>query len=146
MVDNAGRPIEYFTMKVACTSCQKKLNVPDTAHGKKIRCPACKEIFVATEEVEVAEAVVAKPGAKPAPKASAKPSARSGPPPMPDDAISEDLPERPDAEPGAKKKKKRSMAEAKPFRPIQFRAIVKKKTDVLKKGNYACTVDEEGIL
>ncbi len=30
---------------VNCPSCQRKLNAPDTAVGKQIRCPACKNVF-----------------------------------------------------------------------------------------------------
>lgn len=30
---------------ITCPQCQKKLNAPDTAVGKKIRCPACKAVI-----------------------------------------------------------------------------------------------------
>jgi phage FluMu protein Com len=33
-------------MKLRCPNCNKQLNVPDTARGKRGRCPSCKEVFV----------------------------------------------------------------------------------------------------
>jgi DNA-directed RNA polymerase subunit RPC12/RpoP len=32
-------------MQITCTECRKKLNVPDTAAGKRVRCPACKHLM-----------------------------------------------------------------------------------------------------
>jgi phage FluMu protein Com len=43
-------------ISITCAGCEKKLKVPDTAAGKKIRCPACKSLVeVPDEEVEWAE-------------------------------------------------------------------------------------------
>ena len=32
---------------VACPSCQKQLKVPDELLGRKVKCPGCKETFMA---------------------------------------------------------------------------------------------------
>ena len=116
-------------MNFLCTSCRKKLAVPEAALGKKIRCPSCQTVFAATD-ANRAEAIV-PPRAK-SPVAAA-------PPPLTD---YEEL------EPAAPRKKKprRLDQEAEPFTPIEFRAIVKNKTDALKKGNYKATLDEEGMV
>jgi LSD1 subclass zinc finger protein len=45
---------------IQCGSCQRRLRLPDEAIGKKVRCPACQAVFVATaapEEPPVAELV-----------------------------------------------------------------------------------------
>ena len=36
---------EVHTMLVHCPSCNKNLNVPDSAAGKKARCPGCNNVF-----------------------------------------------------------------------------------------------------
>jgi LSD1 subclass zinc finger protein len=113
-------------MNIFCTSCEKKLTVPDTALGKKIRCPACQTVFVATEG-DIAEAIAPQPIKRAGP-----------PPPLVREAIEPAPPKKESRRPGKE--------EPEPFTPIQFRAIVKNKTDALKKGNYAATLDEEGIV
>ena len=40
---------------IACTGCDKKLKVPDTAAGKKVRCPACKAVVAVPEAEELVE-------------------------------------------------------------------------------------------
>jgi len=35
-----------MTIKVSCPNCGKTLNAPDTAMGKKVKCPACSSIFL----------------------------------------------------------------------------------------------------
>ncbi len=112
-------------MNILCTSCKKKLGVPDSALGKKVRCPACQTVFVVSD-ANRAEAI-APPAAK-----------TVVPPPMPEGIEEEPIPRA--------KKKHRPAEEAEPFGPIQFRAIVKNKNPVLKKGNYAATLDEQGLL
>jgi hypothetical protein len=52
---------------VQCTGCKVQLNAPDTAVGKKVKCPKC-------------QTVVAVPGAAPAPKPAPPPPS---PPPLP---------------------------------------------------------------
>ena len=55
-------------VKVTCSTCEKTLNVPDTARGKAIRCPGCQSrIAVPGEAAEPAKAA-AKPKPKKAPK------------------------------------------------------------------------------
>src|SRR5262245_42112988 len=39
-----------MTIKITCPECERTLNVPDSALGKRVRCPACKSPFVAAEE------------------------------------------------------------------------------------------------
>jgi hypothetical protein len=65
-------------MLVKCPNCGKQLNVPDTAAGKKAKCPGCANIF----EVMASSAVAAAP---PAPKPP--------PPPIRED-VEEDRPRR----------------------------------------------------
>jgi len=38
-------------MQIACPECHKQLKVPETAAGKKVKCPGCGEIFQALEEI-----------------------------------------------------------------------------------------------
>src|SRR6185437_13408394 len=43
-------------LSLTCPECAGKLKVPDTAAGKKIKCPKCTAIFVAAEPpVEIIE-------------------------------------------------------------------------------------------
>ena len=42
-------------ISVACAGCEKKLKVPDTAAGKKIRCPACKAVIAVPEPEPLVE-------------------------------------------------------------------------------------------
>lgn len=37
---------------ITCTECNRKLNVPDSAAGKKVRCPACKAVVEVPEPEE----------------------------------------------------------------------------------------------
>ena len=37
---------------IQCTSCNKKLRVPDNLIGKKVKCPACGSTFMAAMEEE----------------------------------------------------------------------------------------------
>jgi LSD1 subclass zinc finger protein len=80
-------------MLVVCPSCQKKLNVPDNAAGKKVRCPVCKNVVPVTAPTDaVAEAPVAPQRPAPAAPAKARREAvRAGapkPPPPDEDADS----------------------------------------------------------
>ena len=123
-----------MSVYIRCTSCQKKLAIPDDGLGKKIRCPACQTVFVAAAESAITTA-------GPAPPPAATP-VRSGPPPAPrgrerDD--DDDLDER-------REPRRRRDEERRPFRPINLRVIVKTKTDAIKKGNYSAVLDEEGLL
>ncbi len=38
-------------MLIHCPKCQSTLDLPDDVEGKKVRCPACQEIFRATKEI-----------------------------------------------------------------------------------------------
>jgi hypothetical protein len=42
-----GPPAARDTRLVQCSSCQRSLKIPATLIGKKVKCPACKEVFVA---------------------------------------------------------------------------------------------------
>lgn len=62
-------------MIVPCPHCQTRLNLPENAGGKQVRCPSCREVFRA-DKGALAQAVQAEP-----------------PPPLPaDDAIEERSP------------------------------------------------------
>lgn len=39
-------------ISITCSGCDKKLKVPETAMGKKIRCPACKNVIDVPDEDE----------------------------------------------------------------------------------------------
>jgi predicted Zn finger-like uncharacterized protein len=74
-------------MQIACPSCQKQLRVPDTAIGKRVKCPVCATTF------QVGEAAVEHIQAYPAPPV-AKTSRPVRPPAMDDDEDAERLPRR----------------------------------------------------
>ncbi|MCC6419322.1 MAG: hypothetical protein IT429_13895 [Gemmataceae bacterium] len=67
---------------VKCTACSRKLNVPETAVGKQVRCPACKNVF-RVPLAEAAHPVVEAVEPAPVRPAAAKPAARPVPPPPP---------------------------------------------------------------
>lgn len=65
---------------IQCPGCQRKLNVPDTFLGKRVKCPSCGEGFQATQSPPDSEdPKKAKPslreGIAPAPKRPASPPA-----------------------------------------------------------------------
>jgi phage FluMu protein Com len=80
---------------IQCTSCSKKLRVPDTLAGKKVKCPSCGSTFMATmEEEELPTAPLIEepaPRRRPAPPPpdpgyeviSEEPRRRKAPPPPP---------------------------------------------------------------
>jgi phage FluMu protein Com len=53
-----------------CPSCQKLLRVPDSAAGKKAKCPQCATIFVIPEPIRDAEEIGAEEISPPAPAAA----------------------------------------------------------------------------
>jgi hypothetical protein len=87
-----------MSVLLACTECGRKLKVPETALGKKVKCPSCSAQFVAAEPDEAPAAAKATPpprtnpdgltdrpaprrapGDGPAPRREAPPK-KSGPP------------------------------------------------------------------
>jgi LSD1 subclass zinc finger protein len=40
-------------MQVTCTDCKKPLRIPDSAAGKKVRCPSCQAVFTALPVLEL---------------------------------------------------------------------------------------------
>lgn len=54
---------------LSCPSCDKKLKVPDTVLGKKIKCPSCAHVFSAATSVAQAVTRPAKTDRKPSPPA-----------------------------------------------------------------------------
>lgn len=70
------------TRAVSCPNCQKTIQVPVEATGKKIKCKACQHIFAVPGDGPPKSAV-AKPVAKPATAkpATAKPATPASPPP-----------------------------------------------------------------
>src|SRR3954447_18748506 len=66
---------------IACAHCRKKLKVPDSAPGKKVRCPQCGEIFsvpLGTTRIEAIAPVKAAPPPVPPPLPPALEPIRSG--------------------------------------------------------------------
>jgi hypothetical protein len=68
-------------IEVSCASCSGQFRLPDSAAGKKIRCPKCR----ATIEVPAAEPATSRPTEviTPAPPPPPVPAAPSAPPPQP---------------------------------------------------------------
>ncbi len=79
---------------ISCPDCERKLRVPDTMLGKKVKCPGCQTIFVANPAEEEEEPT---PPRKSATRSSAvEPTPRrKAPAPPPDDDEDEDEDERP---------------------------------------------------
>ena len=93
-------------IRTVCSSCDKNLRIRDELIGKKVKCPACGNIFLA-EAVDEATAVTAEDsGSEPRKSArddeSLRPMAKKAPPPG--DEEDEEREERP-ARPGKRKKK-----------------------------------------
>jgi predicted Zn finger-like uncharacterized protein len=81
-------------LEINCPACSAKLRVGDDKLGKKVRCPKCKEIFTAEEEVDQVEVIDDLPDA-----------------PLEEEAASEqDVDEQDDPRPLRKKKRRRSAA------------------------------------
>lgn len=66
-------------MLITCDECHTKLNVPDSAQGKKIRCPSCKQVV----------AVSSQPVGAPPPRAGAILRPLPGPARASDDTVDE---------------------------------------------------------
>lgn len=77
----AARPVKT-TMIVTCGDCSRKLKIPDSAAGKKIKCPGCQSVIRVPGDGST-PAPPAKPSSaprkKPASSAPSKPSARKKP-------------------------------------------------------------------
>jgi hypothetical protein len=58
---------------IACPTCDKKLNLPDQLLGKKVKCPGCKEMFVANAPKPAKSKVAAPPPAPAARKEKPRP-------------------------------------------------------------------------
>jgi predicted Zn finger-like uncharacterized protein len=81
-------------MQIVCPKCQRQLRVPDTAAGKKVKCPGCGTMFQAIEEVEEIQAAPPRRAPKPPPAAEEAERPRARRRPDDDDAIEEDRPRR----------------------------------------------------
>ncbi len=46
------------TLKTACPSCGKRLRMSESKQGKTVRCPACRETFVANDAVEASQMTI----------------------------------------------------------------------------------------
>ena len=74
-------------MILTCPNCRKTLKAPDSAAGKKIRCPGCLEIIpIPAVDGGTASTSVAKPAAKPTPPSASLSAAPSGRPANPSSA------------------------------------------------------------
>lgn len=132
-----------MSLTVACPGCKRTLRVPDTAAGKKIKCPLCGEMF----------AMPAAPTA-PAPPAGVTTGASTPPrtPPTPPPT------KRPDAiQPSRSKNEPETVlpddeAEREspdygtlPFLPIEFNVVVKDPSKTLK-GTFKAKVSRSGLV
>ena len=77
-------------MVIFCPACQKSLKLPEEHAGKKVRCPTCKNVFVAASEGE-GESIRSAPPV--APKSSRPPADEDSPPPRRRREIDEEEPE-----------------------------------------------------
>lgn len=76
---------------VACPNCDRKLKVPETLLGKRVRCPACKTVFAAK-----AVSAAARPAAKKTPPAGTRRPAEDDDGPEQYDVAVEEKPEEED--------------------------------------------------
>lgn len=76
---------------IACPECAKKLNVPETAAGKRVRCPGCQAVFSVPTE-DTATPPTPLPGARTASAAQRAPVSprKAAPPPEPEPDERED--------------------------------------------------------
>lgn len=110
---------------ITCDNCAKTLRVPETALGKKVRCPACQGVFEA--RAKDADAITAAPLSRPS-------AVRPAPPPLPpapedDDERLDDLPER----------------EPRSFPVLSFFATIKSDPDKKLKGQYIAELGPKGL-
>lgn len=68
-----------MSVRVECPNCAGKLNVKDESIGKKVRCPKCQTVFLATEKPSAAKAAAA-PAVEPAAPVSLRPKKPPRPP------------------------------------------------------------------
>lgn len=80
-------------MLVQCPSCSKKLNVPDSAAGKKAKCPGCAKLFEVVAATAVAPAAPKSPPVRPAAEDDVRPRKRPAPADEEDEEVEEE--ERP---------------------------------------------------
>ena len=66
-----------MSIHISCPQCQKRLNVADSAAGKKVKCPGCSRVFVAEESYADADALPPLPPDEPAPRRMAAKSPAS---------------------------------------------------------------------
>src|SRR6516225_428189 len=66
---------------IACPKCQTRMQVPDNAAGKQVRCPTCKDVF--TIPAPALQPVGAGAAAAPAPPPASAAAPRPAPPPRP---------------------------------------------------------------
>jgi predicted Zn finger-like uncharacterized protein len=82
----AGEAAENWRMLITCSNCQAKIKVPDSAAGKKGKCPKCGTVMtIPAAEAPAAEAVApeAVVPARPRPASAVEVSAKKPPPPPP---------------------------------------------------------------
>jgi WD40 repeat protein len=133
-----------LAVEIYCAECVRKLKIRDEAVGKKVRCPACKAVFVA-ESIPVLEEVEPPPataGSADRPRRAAAPRTdepaeprRSDPDAITDrpqpaaDPLPELLPDEPDPD----------------FVSFAFKAVVKDDPREALKGTLQATVTREGV-
>jgi LSD1 subclass zinc finger protein len=81
-------------MQVICDGCKKALRIPDTAAGKKVRCPMCQTVFTALPLMEIGPTTTAIT-TPPLPRISEPASPLEQRPPEPDHDRDEDDDVRP---------------------------------------------------
>ncbi len=82
-------------MQVTCDGCKKALRIPDTAAGKKVRCPLCQAVFTALPLMEIEPTATAITTPPPLPRISEPGPPLSQRPPEQDYDRDDDDDERP---------------------------------------------------
>jgi predicted Zn finger-like uncharacterized protein len=157
-------------INTACPHCQKRLRVPETAAGKKVRCPSCQGVFVASDS----SAVLAVPAPQSAPASAPRPPAGTsspparapGPPPLPSQSPSDEgVFASPARAPASSEQGRRRRpaddddggatdADESPppderaprkFKPIAFNVLIKHDPDRHLKGVFQGTLGPKGL-
>ena len=123
-----------MSLQVRCDQCNKTLSIPDGAAGKKVRCPACTHIFVASA-AESNVPILVEPLPLPAP-----------PPAAPEFGIAPGVPPRVDerVSPGEANEPPRRRRRREPADVLSFQVTVVD-PDKEIKGSYKGTLTEDGL-
>src|SRR5687767_423535 len=122
-----------MSLHLACAQCGKNLSVPESAAGKKIRCPACQHVFVASPPAEPTEVLEVFPAPAAPPK---RERSQQG------EGVTVNLPPEKIRQRELERRERRDRPRiAKPAAPLVFQVSVKD-PDKKWKGTYQATATE----